>query len=384
MGKTSNKTSKKSRGVSYKKSLVYYTISSNSRSVLWPTRSEVFDRLKASFKLKALIVASEDEEVDGRLTGVKTFKIFMQTAESIEGQSKSKNKIKAVDVRDNIKDLFESHCQWTTPYVQKADTYIKIATCADRDLLYWGLDKYDLSQNWRNWNGYLKYITKDSEFDYQNTTVKENGRETHALLKQFEAQKKLMKKAALITPRKFKLTGEDNWVEDLKKYCNRWKPGMAQPYIYGEQSTGKTTIVEDYLFFNEAQNGQVFTPHSEQGRVTTRMFDGYDPLVHTMSIYDEFDFRTVSIDQWKLGTENRIITLNLKHVNTTRPKINGLLMHMSNHLPSHYEELELGECTNGSIRKRIYPIQATRYAGSDKLFKALRNPKKSKFLFFLV
>ncbi len=359
------------RNCEYSKSVVYFTVNDSQGTVhSWPSREEVFDALKSTFNLLSIIVAMEVYN-DGKNT---CFKVFLTIS--------SEDKTKFSRVKGSIEHLFDESCDWVAPGVKAPLNYIRSASKSDKDLLYNGIDADDLSQNWRNWNLYLKTLNKNIEFDYLHPIVQENSRDLKSLQSQFTLYIKSLQ--VLIPFKPFKLTGESNWVEDLKIYCNSWKPGMPQPYIYGEPSTGKTSCINRLLFKAQLEKGQIFTPHVEDDGVAKRQYDGYNSRRHTMTLVDEFSFLKMNIDAWKLAKEGHVFSIEMKYKDVQRIKMTGLYIMLSNMPPDHYKQLNLSKSVEDSIVKRIHVIKATTFEGSKELFESLDEQQSSKFSIILI
>lgn len=91
------------------------------------------------------------------------------------------------------------------------------------DLLHMGIDEDFFHQSWRNWNYFLKHVTADSVFDPNDSIPAENHHRIKFLRDQFEAIQKSKRK--LVERRRFALSGEKNWQEELKEKLNNWKIG---------------------------------------------------------------------------------------------------------------------------------------------------------------
>lgn len=85
-----------------------------------------------------------------------------------------------------------------------------------------------------------------------------------------------------------------------------------------------------------------------------------------MTVADEFDWRRMNIDAWRIGVEGGIITQENKYSNVQRIRLSGLYIMISNHRPETISQLDLDDEVERSILERLDPIEAKIFPNSDK------------------
>lgn len=132
-------------------------------------------------------------------------------------------KLKTSCVREVFENLFDERAEWVHTCVSNHQAQVNLNSTYDMELLHKGIDEDFFNRNWRNFNYYLKYVTIDSVFDLNDPIPAENHHRIKFLKDQFDAVQASLRKP--LPRKKFALTGDLNWQEELKKICNSWKTG---------------------------------------------------------------------------------------------------------------------------------------------------------------
>jgi hypothetical protein len=107
-----------------------------------------------------------------------------------------------------------------------------------------------------------------------------------------------------------------------------WANKYPALYLYGESNSGKTTLINDWLF-KDIKEYNIFRP----ARGCRFAWATYDCTRHHVVLLDEFKFEDVDVEEWKQIVEGRPTSIRVKMKESVKIIVKSPIIMLSNTAP---------------------------------------------------
>ncbi len=252
--------------------------------------------------------------------------------------------------------------------VKKFEEAVLSATSGDYDLIYKDICTNSFSHYWDAMNNFIKIQPRwDNAIESSGAfLVAERKKANQSIANLFALWLAYWKKRSPVV--EITILDDANykksWQKDVILWLNSWLEHKNTPqkdrrclYLYGDSNTGKTSFIHE-LLKKQFDSNCVFLPLIADNQKAYQ-WDGYDNSIYACTVFDEFEFSHVNLDNWKKCVDGDSFKVFVKFSCNRQISVNRPIIIISNYSIEEWrEKTSPSQRVYNSIINRCHFVEA--------------------------